>query len=114
MTYMEKIDSYGVDLDFIDEISPFELIGTLVKRDELEEVKNSLTYAEKIKLAEYDEKLFNNAQKFYNAIKEVYQFQFQNRKPISHWWSNIDLVVSGKLPVNFQTTKIKSQHRAFA
>ena len=26
----------------------------------------------------------------------------------------IDLVVSGKLPVNFQTTKIKSQHRAFA
>ena len=112
MTYMEKIDSYGVDLDFIEETSPFELIGTLVKRDELEEVKNSLTYAEKIKLAEYDEKLLNNAKKFYNAIKEVYQFQ--NRKPISHWWSNIDLVVSGKLPVNFQTAKIKSQHRAFA
>ena len=51
MTYMEKIDSYGVDLDFIEETSPFELIGT------------------------------------------------QNRKPLSHWWSNIDLVVSGKLPV---------------
>ena len=112
MTYMEKIDSYGVDLDFIEETSPFELIGTLVKRDELEEVKNSLTYDEKIKLAEYDKKLFNNAQKFYNAIKEVYQFQ--NRKSLSHWWSNIDLVVSGKLSVNLHTAKMKSQYRAFA
>ena len=105
---MEKIDSYGVDLDFIEETSPFELIGTLVKRDELEEVKNSLTYDEKMKLAEYDLKLFNNAQKFYDAIKEVYQFQ--NRKPLSHWWTNIDLVVSGKLPINLQ----KPQRRAFA
>jgi len=109
---MEKIDSYGVDLDFIEETSPFELIGTLVKRDEIEEVKDFLTYDEKIKLAEYDRKLFNNAQKFYNAIKEVYQFQ--NRKPLSHWWSNIDLVVSGKLPVNLHTVKVKSQYRAFA
>ena len=108
----KTIDSYGVDFDFIEESSPFELIGTLVKRDELEQVKNYLIDDEKIKLAEYDKKLLNNAQKFYNAIKEVYQFQ--NRKPLSHWWSNIDLVVSGKLPVNLHTAKVKSQYRAFA
>ena len=111
MSYLEKIDSYGVDLDYIEETSPFELIGTLVKRDELESVKDFLTYDEKIKLAEYDLKLFNNAQKFYDAIKEVYQFQ--NRKPLSHWWANIDLVVSGKLPVNLHTAKVKTQYRAF-
>ena len=91
---MDKIDSYGIDLEYIGEASDFELIGTLVKRDELEEIYNQLSVDEKMKLQEYDEILFNNADKFYESIKNVYSFQ--NKRLAGNWWSNINLMVNQK------------------
>ena len=91
---MDKIDSYGIDLEYIGEASDFELIGTLVKRDELEEIYNQLSVEEKMKLQEYDEILFNNADKFYESIKNVYSFQ--NKRLAGNWWSNINLMVNQK------------------
>ena len=92
--YMDKIDSYGIDLEYIGEASDFELIGTLVKRDELEEIYDQLSVKEKLKLQEYDEILINNFDKFYESIKNVYSFQ--NIKPESKWWSYISLLVNQK------------------
>ena len=91
---MDKIDSYGIDLEYIGEASDFELIGTLVKRDELEEIYNQLSVDERVKLQKYDEILFNNADKFYESIKNVYSFQ--NKIPAGNWWSNINLLVNQK------------------
>lgn len=98
MSYMKEIHSYGADLAFMEKSSPFELIGALVKRDKLEEVRDTLTSEELQQLEEYDKTLLANANIFYELIKEVYQFQ--NRKPLKYWWSNIDLIVSGKLTVD--------------
>lgn len=104
MSYMNEINSYGIDLSYISEASPFELIGTLVKRDELEKVRNFMTDEEAKRLELYDDELLAKAQEFYNVIKGVYKFQ--NRQQPSHWWANIDLVASGKLLVD---TKKKAQ-----
>ena len=91
---MDKIDSYGIDLEYIGEASDFELIGTLVKRDELEEIYNQLSVEEKMRLQKYDEILFDNAEKFYNTIKNVYSFQ--DKKTAGSWWSNINFLVNQK------------------
>lgn len=107
MSYMEKIHSYGEDLAFMEEVSPFELIGTLVKRDEIEAVRGSLSKEELEQLEKYDRDLLSHAQQFYDLIREVYQFQ--NRKPLKYWWSNIDLVATGKLSVDLATTNQEVQ-----
>lgn len=102
MSYMKEIHSYGADLSFMEDTSPFELIGALVKRDKLEEVRDDLTEEERRQLEKYDRDLLANAKRFYELIKEVYQFQ--NRKPLKYWWTNIDLVASGKLTVELSPT----------
>jgi hypothetical protein len=102
MSYMDKIKNYGMDIDYIDSVSPFELIGTLVNRDELAGDYEKLSTEEKILLKQYDKKLLKNATRFYEALKGVYHFQ--NRKPLGYWWSNIDLVVAGKLNVDLDRT----------
>ena len=107
MSYMEKIHSYGEDLAFMESVSPFELIGALVKRDEIEAVRSSLSKEELSQLEKYDKNLLSHAQQFYDLIKEVYQFQ--NRKPLKYWWSNIDLVATGKLSVDLASANSEAQ-----
>jgi len=110
MSYMDKIKIYGMDLDYIDSVSPFELIGTLVIRDELEGNYDKLSNEEKILLKQNDKKLLKNAKRFYEALKEVYHFQ--NRKPHGYWWSNLDLVVSGKIKVDLNRTDTYERYMA--
>ena len=99
---IEKIKNYGLDLDYIGDISPFELIGTLILRDDI--AKADLTFREKALLKSYDKKLLENAENFYNELKKVYDFQ--NRKPLDYWWSNIDLVVNGEIIVDIDNNKV--------
>jgi len=51
-----------------------------------------------------------NAKRFYEALKEVYHFQ--NRKPHGYWWSNLDLVVSGKIKVDLNRTDTYERYMA--
>ena len=102
MSYMDEIQSYGTDLSCMEDVSPFELIGALVKRDKLEDARDNLNAEELQQLKEFDQKLLDNAGRFYELIKEVYHFQ--NRRPLKYWWSNIDLVASGKLTINISST----------
>ena len=104
---MKDIHSYGTDLSFMEDTSPFELIGTLVKRDKLEEARAAFSTEELQQLEQYDRDLLANAKRFYDLIKEVYQFQ--NRKPLKYWWSNIDLVATGKLTVELSPASPEPQ-----
>lgn len=101
LSNLQLIKNYGMDIDDCinkDVLSPFDLIGTLVVRDSLEEAYNKLSIQEQLLLREYDEKLLAHAHEFYYELRKVYSFN--TVKPQNHWWAHIDKVVSGDLIVD--------------
>ena len=106
MNFKQEIEFYGEDLqDF--EMSPFEMIETFHRRTLLHDHYNELNTTEKALLKEIDQLLLKAANKVYEHLKNVYDFQ--NDKPLEEWWWHLDKVVNHQLSVDLDQGKVTQQ-----
>ena len=105
MTNQKRIETYGIDIDYISKVSAFELVNTLAIRDAIEEDYYSLTADEQTLLFEYDRKLLEKAELFYNELSQFYSFN--GLRPINYWWTHIDKVVTGELIVDLYKREVR-------
>ena len=107
MNFKREIEFYGEDLqDF--EMSPFEMIETFHRRTLLHDHYNELTTTEKALLKEIDQLLLKTANKIYEHLKNIYDFQ--NDKPLEEWWWHLDKVVNHQLSVDLDQGNIQGNH----
>ena len=106
MNFKQEIEFYGEDLqDF--EMSPFEMIETFHRRTLLHDHYHELTTKEKALLKEIDQLLLKTANKIYEHLKNIYDFQ--NDKPLEEWWWHLDKVVNHQLSIDFDKGTVEGQ-----
>ncbi|WP_102344785.1 hypothetical protein [Bacillus sp. Marseille-P3661] len=108
MNYNQEIRYYGKDIQDYD-ISPFEMIDAFHRRTKFHKHFFELTSDEQNLLIEYDKLLLKNANKVYELLKNIYDFQTD--KPTEEWWWHLDKVAKGQLSVDIDNGTVN--HKTF-
>jgi YHS domain-containing protein len=87
-------------------LSPFEFIETLHVRDRLFEEFSDLSPENKEILHECDKIFLDNAEKIYEHISKVYDWENDDR-PLLKWWWHLDKLVADELKVDLDNYKIE-------
>ena len=94
MNYNDLIDEYAVDVDFPD-VSGVEHLDMLLTRSELAAIEQELTPAQRQRLYQADQRLIEQAQPFYAAIRQMAsleQWRRQHNAQITQWWWYLDVI----------------------
>jgi hypothetical protein len=100
--YTKLIAAYEVDVRFPD-VSGMEHLDMLLTRSEIAGYESHLTDEQRVRLAEADKILLQQAQRFYQAIQRIADLETWRRDesvPITHWWWYLDVLAQlPELPV---------------
>lgn len=93
-TYDELIAASEVDVRFPD-VNGMEHLDMLLTRSEIAGAEGNLTTEQRLRLAEADKVLFQQAKQFYLAIQQVASLADWRRAedaPTTHWWWYLDVL----------------------
>ncbi len=92
--YDELIAAYEVDVRFPD-VSGMEHLDMLLTRSEIARGEHHLTAEQRVRLAEADKVLLQQAGRFYQAIQKIADLDAWRRDenaPPAHWWWYLDVL----------------------
>ncbi len=99
--YKEDIENYAGDVQDI-ETSAFEMLEMLHLRSKIHSYFNDLSEEEKLEVTRFDLILISNCQRFYDKLKDIYDFN-KSRENIDEWWWHLDKLANA---INLRTFTI--------
>lgn len=92
--YEELIVAYEVDVRFPD-VSGMEHLEMLLTRSKIAREETHLTAEQRLRLAEADKVLLQQAKAFYQAINKIADLEawrLDENVPVTHWWWYLDVL----------------------
>jgi hypothetical protein len=105
------LKSYSVGVESPN-VSGFEHLNTLMCRDKLSGLAESLTRKEKEQLMEADQRLIEQAATFFSELQRVTSLEYerqQRRVPPTHWWWYLDVIANLPIPAAWSVGQKASQ-----
>jgi len=96
MTNEERIYAYEVDTNFL-AISGLEYLEMLFNRSEIAKLEGKLSVSQKVRLAQADQRLVQDAHLFYKAIQSIADLKSwrdQDNVPPDQWWWYLDVLTA--------------------